>query len=268
MGELLGTLMFGQPLALWALLALPVIWWLLRATPPRPREQKFPPIEILARLKNVEHTPDKMPWWLLLLRLTLAAILIFAVAHPFQRKGEPIVSASNGPLLLVMDDGWAAAKDWPKRQEAALNILSEAQGRVVYLLGTSAPAAPETQSSSDAATHLRAMLPNALSSNRAKALDLISKLNPKPAQAIWLSDGLDAGTAKSFADGLHALAFTATLTLPSAQPPLALGRPELKGGDVVVNVLRAPAAPAEATLQAQAGDGRVHAADHGGSALS
>jgi Aerotolerance regulator N-terminal len=120
------TLNFMQPLALWGLLALPVIWWLLRATPPRPREQLFPPIEILARLKNKDMTPDKMPWWLLLLRLTLAGLIVFAVAHPFQRKGEPLLPAGNGPLLLVMDDGWAAATDWQARQQAAASLLADA----------------------------------------------------------------------------------------------------------------------------------------------
>ena len=119
-----------------------------------------------------------MPWWLLLLRLALAAVLIFAVAHPFQRKGEALVSSSNGPLLLIMDDGWAAAKDWPKRQEAALNILSEAKGRLVYLVGTSAPETPVARSATDAATRLRALQPNALPSNRGKALATFATLRP------------------------------------------------------------------------------------------
>jgi hypothetical protein len=257
MGDIIRTLTFEQPLALWALLALPVIWWLLRATPPRPREQAFPPIEILSRLKNVEHTPDKMPWWLLLLRLALTAILIFAVAHPFQRKGEALVSTSSAPLLLIMDDGWAAARDWPKRQEAAQNILSEAQGRLVYLVGTSAVETPTTRSPADAARRLRALLPNALPSNRGKALAAFANLVPKPSQVIWLSDGLDAATGAGFAAGLNALAPTTILTLPSQQPPLALGTPKLAGGDVVVNVLRANGAAANATVQAQAGDGRI-----------
>jgi hypothetical protein len=257
MSAFFSSLLFGQPLALWALLTLPVIWWLLRATPPRPREQEFPPIEILARLKNLEHTPDKMPWWLLVLRLALAAVLIFAVAHPFQRKGDALVSSSTGPLLLVVDDGWAAAKDWPKRQEAALGLLTEAQGRVVYLLGTADPVGPEAHSATDAATKLRAWQPAALPSNRMKALALAANLAPRPTQVIWLADGLDAGSGNPFADGLNALAPTASFTLPGTAPPLALGKPELKGGDVVVNVLRAAGAAADAKLQAQAGDGRI-----------
>ncbi len=52
---------------LFGLLALPVIWWLLRLTPPRPRSELFPPLRILARVLQKEETPSKSPWWLTLL---------------------------------------------------------------------------------------------------------------------------------------------------------------------------------------------------------
>ena len=34
----LGPFLFGAPWALAALVALPVIWWILRATPPAPKD--------------------------------------------------------------------------------------------------------------------------------------------------------------------------------------------------------------------------------------
>ena len=55
--------MFGLPLAftspwlLMALISLPIIWWLLRLTPPKPQEEVFPPTRILARLQEKEETP-------------------------------------------------------------------------------------------------------------------------------------------------------------------------------------------------------------------
>ena len=42
-------LSFGFPPMLWGLLALPVIWWLLRLTPPKPQTEVFPPLRILAQ---------------------------------------------------------------------------------------------------------------------------------------------------------------------------------------------------------------------------
>ncbi len=62
-------LTFAAPLALLGLLTLPLIYWLLRLTPPAPREIVFAPIEILRKLGVRERASAVTPWWLLLLRL-------------------------------------------------------------------------------------------------------------------------------------------------------------------------------------------------------
>ena len=54
---------------------LGIIWWLLRLTPPRPQQEVFPPLRILARVLRKEETPNQSPWWLTLLRLLIAATL-------------------------------------------------------------------------------------------------------------------------------------------------------------------------------------------------
>ena len=66
---------FGAPWVLAALAALPVLWWLLKVTPPQPRRIAFPPIRLLLGLKDEEQTPAHTPWWLLLLRLMAAGLL-------------------------------------------------------------------------------------------------------------------------------------------------------------------------------------------------
>ena len=43
---------FTSPLLLLALLALPILWWLLRLIPPRPRRIAFPPTRIQPARKN------------------------------------------------------------------------------------------------------------------------------------------------------------------------------------------------------------------------
>ena len=92
-------LAFAQPLALLGLLSLPVLWWLLRLVPPRPRRINFPPTRILFDIAPKEETPARTPWWLTLLRLTLAALLILAAAGPIWNP--PIAtSQSNVPLAL------------------------------------------------------------------------------------------------------------------------------------------------------------------------
>ena len=73
---------FAAPWLLTALAALPVIWWLLRVTPPAPRVISFPAIRLLLGLTPREETPARTPWWLILLRMVVAALIILALAHP------------------------------------------------------------------------------------------------------------------------------------------------------------------------------------------
>ncbi|MBG1230949.1 DUF4159 domain-containing protein [Aestuariivirga litoralis] len=254
------TLLFEQPLALWALLALPAIWWLLRTIPPRPKQLAFPPLRILLGLREKEQTSDTMPWWLLLLRLLIAALIILAIAHPFTRKSH-VLSSGTGPLALVIDDSWAAAKDWPQRQDAALSILGEAPSRVIYLIGSSNPEAPTGINADDAAKRIRAWMPKALNGDRPKALDLFKGLNPAPSEIVWLTDGLDEGSASAFSAGLNAIATTQTVKLPLSPPPLALGQPKAARGEIQIDVLRGDGAENTATVQALSGDGRVLAED-------
>src|SRR5207248_134338 len=136
----LGSLAFVSPWLLVALAALPIIWWLLRVTPPAPRRIAFPAIRLLLGLVPHQETPARTPLWLILLRMTLAALAIVAVAHPLFNPQSRL--ASTGPVLLVLDDGWTAARDWPARQTAALDLLAEAEreDRQVVLV-TTAPAA-------------------------------------------------------------------------------------------------------------------------------
>src|SRR5437773_569835 len=78
----LGSFAFASPWLLAALIALPVIWWLLRVTPPAPRHIDFPAIRLLLGLVPREETPARTPWWLILMRTLLAALIILALAHP------------------------------------------------------------------------------------------------------------------------------------------------------------------------------------------
>ena len=105
---------FAQPLVLLGLLSLPVLWWLLRLIPPRPRRLEFPPARLLFDIVPKEETPARTPWWLTLLRLALTALVIIAAAGP---QWNPSVATSGGraPLALLIDDGWAAAATWEAR---------------------------------------------------------------------------------------------------------------------------------------------------------
>ena len=55
----LGALAFLNPWLLTALASLPLIYWLLRTVPPRPKQVAFPATRILVGLENDEKTPAK-----------------------------------------------------------------------------------------------------------------------------------------------------------------------------------------------------------------
>ena len=163
----LGSLAFVSPWLLVALAALPIIWWLLRVTPPAPRRIVFPAIRLLLGLVPREETPARTPLWLILLRMLLAALVILAVAHPLLNPQARL--ASTGPIVLVVDDGWAAARDWPARQAALAEVLAEAEreDRQVILVTTAPTAADEP------AAELRPSIVAAVERGMARTVDAL-----------------------------------------------------------------------------------------------
>ena len=127
----LGALAFAAPVALLALATLPVIWWLLRIIPPAPKRIRFPAIRLIMGLTNPEESSAKTPLWLTILRLALVTFLILGAAHPLLNAGNQLTG--TGPLVIVIDDGWASAKNWSARQNAAANLIDQAErdGRAV-----------------------------------------------------------------------------------------------------------------------------------------
>lgn len=263
----LSALTFATPLALAGLLLLPVIWWLLRFTPPRPETVRFPAIRLLLGLRNREEQPDKTPWWLLLLRLALAALVIIGVSQPLYAPGR-IGAVTKTPVLLVVDDSWAAAKDWNQRREVMAEILDNAAaaGAPVTLATTTPelrPQALEPKAAAELKSRVAAIAPRAFDPDRMGLLQRLETAFGKQdaLRVIWLADGIDDGKAKDFAAGLQKLAngrATVEAILPSgSQLPLALATPGFEGGQIRVTVLRPPGGAAQTVpVVATAGNGR------------
>src|ERR1044072_9859553 len=124
----IGSIGFLQPWMLLGLAALPAIWWLLRKTPPSPQVVVFPPTRLLKDLKSSEETAAHSPWWLTALRMLLAAVIILALARPVLNPDRQTFTG-GGPLLLVVDNGWASATHWAERREAIEEGLDPAGRR-------------------------------------------------------------------------------------------------------------------------------------------
>ncbi|WP_312470908.1 BatA domain-containing protein, partial [Rhizobium sp.] len=164
---------FAYPAILGALVALPVIWWLLRLTPPRPKTEVFPPLRILATVLKREETPAQSPWWLTLLRMLLAAAVILAIADPvFNPRTSSI--AAGGPLVLFVDNGWATAPDWERRVQTAEALIDDADSAglpvaIAFTADTSNDAVAGT--AAVAREKLRAAEPQPLVPDRQRAFE-------------------------------------------------------------------------------------------------
>ncbi len=190
----LGSLGFLTPWILTALVVLPVIWLILRAMPPAPKLVRFPGTRLLAGLRDAHPVARHTPWWLLLLRVLAIAALILAFAGPVWKPvAEP---QGQGPLLIVMDAGWAAAPDWPQRQTRALRALDRASGagQAAALLvadGREDGALP-LQPASEVAARLRALVPAPWETRYPGKLDeTLAGMPETGLNVLWLSDGLD-----------------------------------------------------------------------------
>ena len=195
-------LSFGEPMILAALAALPVLWWLLRVTPPLPRRTLFPPLKLLRGLEDEEQTPAATPWWLLLLRLLAAALLIVALADPLWGKGAKLTA--TGPLVLVVDNGWTAAKDWDARQDLMADLLHSAEGRPVAIIPTAGPAPQGLLNEGEAARIAKELKPMPWPGDRGAAARQLGRFKFAAQPALyWLTDGLEDGQSKVLRDAFH-----------------------------------------------------------------
>lgn len=222
MGGLFSAMSFASPLALLALLALPGLWWLLRATPPQPATTLFPPIKLLATLTNDDETPVQTPWWLLLLRLALVTLIIAAFAGPVWRAAAPLDLSGQGPVLVVLESDWASAHDWDKRLAQAGRVIETAQanGRAVAVFAVPQPTRnPPTPGDAAAArAQLETLQPQPVEASRAQSVAAVETVLQNPvwrdASLVWMTNGLDEQTSQN--DEFSGLA---DLTLVHGTPP-------------------------------------------------
>ncbi|MBV8336552.1 MAG: DUF4159 domain-containing protein [Alphaproteobacteria bacterium] len=261
----LGSLAFASPWLLIGLAALPIIWWLLRVTPPAPRRIAFPPTRLLLGLVPREETPARTPLWLILLRITLAALVIFAVAHPLLNPQTHLPSI--GPIIVIVDDGWAAARDWPARQSALTDLFAEAEreDRQVVLVPT-APSATNEPSvplapirAADARAAVQAMQPKPWPVDRQATLARLQALSLADANlAVWLSDGVADGHSNAIATYLAGRGSLHYLAAEPGGAPLLLAAGDPQSNDLGV-ALRSLSTPAPRIYQIRASgeDGRL-----------
>lgn len=269
----LGPLSFAVPWVLGALAVLPVIWWLLRITPPTPKLIKLPTMRFLRELTPERETTVHTPWWLLLLRMIIAALIIVGLSRPILNAAEKL-PLSAGPVLMVVDNGWASAQNWQTRQKAMFNIVEQAErsDRSIFML-------PTAQSADNAP--LQAFGPM----RPADARIMVEKMEPMPwakdhlqvsekvltelaardesMYSVWISDGfVDAKNPDASHKMLEKMQHMGGVTFihdSNVNSPYILDPPALDGEVLTLRVRRGVAAPLDHTVTVllAAEDGRI-----------
>ncbi|MEM9844291.1 MAG: DUF4159 domain-containing protein [Pseudomonadota bacterium] len=235
---ILGPLGFAAPWLLVALAALPVLWLILRAVPPAPIRRRFPGVALLLGLRDDDSVTDRTPWWLLLLRMLAVAAVIIGLAGPVLNPQTEQNDSTGSPLLIVLDNSWASARDWPAQSELMEALLSEAgrASRSVAVLRLTDPEPLVFQTADAWRSRLTGLAPVSWEpgpQDLAEAVAIVADIN---VETRWFSDGL----ARTGRDALFdALSANGPVTIhESAVPLIALSPAEVAEGNIRLTAQR------------------------------
>lgn len=260
----LGPLSFAQPWALAALILLPALWRLLRLTPPPPLTARFPPVRLLGMAQQQDAVPTRTPLWLLLLRLLLVITVIFAAAGPLLDASNTL--RGQGPLTIIIDDGWAAAADWRGRSAVLSSLVDQAerQDKPIIIVttapaGQNGPPPPLMLRAAEAGKALAALQPKPWPTDRKAALaPLFNRDSPQPGHVAWLSDGMEEGGVEDLAVRLQDLGAMTLFADPPAKAPSILLEPRAEGSTLIITAVRpGDETAASRRLRAVADDGHL-----------
>lgn len=233
----IGPIGFAAPWLLLGLIALPILWFLLRAVPPAPVRRRFPGVALLLGLNDDENQTDRTPWWLLLLRMLAVAATIIGFAGPVLNPQN--AREGSGDLVILLDGSWAGAPSWQARMDRVDTLLSEAalaDRRTAVINLNSLPVSdipfaapsewqnrlpnvqPQPWQPSDAAEWFEATAGNF--------------------ESYWISDGLDW---PGRADLLSALEARGSVTVfQTPRQTIGLRPARFENGEVIVSATRSP----------------------------
>ncbi len=262
----LGTLAFLNPWVLAGMAFLPVLWFLLRVTPPAPRLIVFPAAHFMLGLDAQKQVPSKTPWPILLLRILATALIILALARPVLNPGEAVMG--SGPVRIVMDNSWSSAQTWRMQTLQAIDIIERAgrERRSLYIV-TTAPEPGKTTpmmlgplTKGEAESTLRGIKPLPWLSNYDEAATLLEGAREKASiQSYWLSSGQREGSPDLFIRTLQSQGGLVFIEPSAIQRPVLLRPDKAKAGEAAAMVEVNSGTPAGVPLSVQvlARDGKL-----------
>lgn len=262
----LSNITFLNPWVLAGLGALPILWFLLRITPPAPKMTTLPTMRFLMGLEVNEQTPSHTPLWILIMRMVLASLVILSLAGPIHNPAGQLPDAKA--IRLVIDNGWESAQTWAEQIKAAQEIIDRAgrDKKELYIL-TTAPQAGKSKpltagplSHANADAILNAMEPLPWSADyKSASIALQEQQKLRKTHSYWFSSGLNGVGHAALAQSLKD---QGSLTFTSPSPgklPVLLKSPDTFGLQFQVNAIT-PAKSATSrpiSIQATTTNGQV-----------
>lgn len=246
----------------WMLMAIPAtaaLWWLMKSVPRKPVQHIVPHIRLLYKLASQEQTPKRVPWWQYAAVATAVAGATAALTNPTYNPEAPLTG--TGPVMLVVDNDWAGARDWKARQQQMQHVIDRADkaNRAVIIVPTAAPQdGTDTRvqgpmPASEARAIARDMTAHSWPVNYEAALHALQQTPQQTAgTVIWLSNGLDDKNAPALTQTLQQFGTLSVYEDDKGATPYLLDAPDALQADLTIPVRRAHTDKAETlTLIAQ-----------------
>ena len=151
--------------------------------------------------RTTRRPSEKTPWWLTLIRLLAATFVILALAEPVLNPSKEAALVGDGPVVIFVDNGWAAASHWSERvrHDRSLHRRRREQRHDPSSSSEPPPRAnfrlSKIESAERSAKHRCRTLPQPFEPDRTgavsaleTALEAATVTSPS---IVWLHDGID-----------------------------------------------------------------------------
>ncbi len=207
-----GDFAFQAPWSLSTLLALPLLWHLFKALPPRPKSIAFPAVRLLIEMHSSQILSTRTPWWIWLLRSLMVIFLILAMARPVLTNTAQD-GQTDSPDIIIVDNDWSVMDNWENRRRELDELLKQAKekGKNPILLSSNTSLSPSPQDANKTLENAQVLRPQPWPANRANLTAQIEEavqLLDKHPQIDWISNNLDSEENRTFLSHLAELGKT------------------------------------------------------------
>ncbi|MDC0651841.1 BatA domain-containing protein [Alphaproteobacteria bacterium] len=126
--NIINTLAFTNYYALLGLLALPLIFLIIKALPPSPKKMFFSSFYLINKLEKTSVTKNNIPFWLLIYRIILITLIVLFFSKPYLNSTAKTSDADAiKSYVIIADIGWSMSKEWEKFKKIVNAIGNEAE---------------------------------------------------------------------------------------------------------------------------------------------